>query len=57
MISLTPLESEVLGEMAWDSYHFGEVLSFVRGADPSQNEPGIYRTVVALLDSLGAPQE
>jgi hypothetical protein len=40
--------------MAWDSYHLGEVVSFVRDADPSQDEFGVYRTLIALLESWNA---
>lgn len=51
MVPLTPLESEVLGEMAWDSYRLGEVVAFVRAADPRLDEFALYRTLLVLLDS------
>jgi len=51
MVPLTPLESEVLGLMSWDSYHLGEIVSVVRGADPLHDDFGVYRTLVALLES------
>ena len=51
MIPLTPLESEVLGLMSWDSYHLGEIVSVVRGADALQDEFSVFRTLIALLES------
>jgi hypothetical protein len=51
MVSLTPMESEVLGEMAWDSYSLGEVVYFVRDANPPLDEFGLYRAVITLLES------
>ena len=37
--------------MAWDSYHLGEVISFIRGADPLLDDFTLYRTTLALLNS------
>jgi hypothetical protein len=51
MVPLTPLESEVLGLMSWDSYHLGEIVSVVRGFDRLQDEYSVYRTLTALLES------
>lgn len=51
MVPLTPLESEVLGEMAWDSYRLDEVICFVRDASPLLDQFGLYREITALLET------
>lgn len=49
MVPLTRLESEVLGEMAWDSYRLDEVICFIRDASEPGDQFGLYREVTTLF--------
>ena len=51
MVPLTPVESEVLGEMAWDSYRLDEVICFLRDASPPLDQFALYREVTTLLQA------
>ena len=50
MIPLTPLESEILGEMAWDSHLVGEIMGFVRSSMPYPSDYSVFRETYELLD-------
>lgn len=51
MVELTPLEADILGDMAGDSHLVGEIVGFVRAADKFADDYGIYHQAFALLES------
>jgi len=51
MVPLTQMESDILGDLAWDDHYLGEVVAMVRGAHPLGDDYGVYRELVALLES------
>ena len=51
MVPLTPLEADILGDMAWDSHYVAEIVGFVRAADSFADDFSVYRQTVALLES------
>jgi hypothetical protein len=51
MIALTELEADILGEMAWDSHLVGEIIGFVRAANPLEDDFGVYRLTYGVLES------
>ena len=51
MIPLTPLESDILGDMAWDSHSVGEIIGFIRSANSWYSDVEIYQELIALLRS------
>jgi hypothetical protein len=51
MVPLTQLESDILGDLVWDDHSVGEVVPMIRSAYPMLDEYGIYRELVALLES------
>ena len=50
MIDLSPLEQDILGDMAWDSHGVGELVGFIRSANPYFDNFQIFRDLRALLD-------
>lgn len=51
MVPLTQMESDILGDLAWDDHGLGEVVPMVRGAHPLLDGYGVYRELVALLET------
>ncbi|HWG32751.1 MAG TPA: hypothetical protein VN650_01190 [Gemmatimonadaceae bacterium] len=51
MIPLTELESDILGDMAWDSHGVGEIVGLIRSANPLYADAEIYRDLLELLTS------
>ncbi|MGH7623686.1 MAG: hypothetical protein ACREOJ_00010, partial [Gemmatimonadaceae bacterium] len=51
MIPLTELEADILGDMAWDSHLVGEIIGFVRSANPLADDFSVYRLTYSLLES------
>jgi hypothetical protein len=51
MVPLTPLETDILGDMAWDSHFVGEIVGFVRSTDAYADDFSVYRQTVALLEA------
>jgi hypothetical protein len=49
MIPLTELEADILGDLAWDSHLVGEIIGFVRSANPLEDDFGVYRLTYSLL--------
>jgi hypothetical protein len=54
MLQLTALEVDILGDMAWDSHFVGEIVGFVRTAEPLLDDVGVYRQTLELLESWTA---
>jgi hypothetical protein len=48
-MQLSPLEEDILGELAWDSHGVGELAGFVRASQPELDDPGVFRLTRALL--------
>jgi hypothetical protein len=48
-MQLSPLEEDILGEMARDSHGVGELAGFVRAAQPELDDAGVFRLTRALL--------
>lgn len=51
MISLTPLESDILGDMARDSHNVREIIAFVRSANPLRTDDEVFRATLEPDDS------
>ena len=51
MISLTPLESDILGDMASDSHNVGELVGFIRSDNPHFTDSDIFRDLINLLST------
>ena len=50
MIQLSPLEQDILGDMASDSHGVGELVGFIRSANPFLNNTEIFQELCDLLD-------
>jgi len=50
MIQLSLLEQDILGDMASDSHGVGELVGFIRSANPFFNNGEIFRELYDLLD-------
>ena len=51
MVQLTPLEADILGDMACDSHGVGEIVGFIRSANPYADDFVVFRLTRELLDS------
>ncbi len=49
MIPLTPLEQDILGDMAGDAHGVGELVGFIRAANPYYTNSEIFAALHALL--------
>jgi hypothetical protein len=50
MIALTPLEQDILGDMAGDSHGVGELVGFIRSSNPYFTNFDIFADLRALLE-------
>lgn len=46
---LTPLEQDILGDMAWDSHGVGELAGFYRAANPAATDTDVFGFVRGLI--------
>jgi hypothetical protein len=50
VIDLSPVEQDILGDMAFDSHGVGELVGFIRSANPYFNDSDIFHKLRALLE-------
>ena len=48
-MTLTPLEADILGDMAWDAHGVGELAGFIRAANPQAADTEVFSQTRALL--------
>ena len=46
---LSPLEADILGDMAWDAHGIGELAGFIRAASPEASDVEVFGQTRALL--------